>query len=102
MSAPPKEFQALVKELQGKADVHKRFLDECTEPHSETLTDVRKLYQCFNAWVRDTGLRNTGTRDVFDSNLADILGPPERAAGVVGYKLAVTFSPLDGRGMGRN
>jgi len=79
----------MMKELQAKADIYQRFVEECTRAENGAWTEVRKLYQGFTSWAKDSGLRSTGSRDVFETNMTDILGPPERGGEGLGYKLAL-------------
>ena len=89
LDEPPAEFQNLAKELQGKADIYSRFLEECTKRDDGSFTDLRRLYQAFTAWVKGTGTRTSATRDGFNTNLADLLGKPVKGPTGFGYKLQV-------------
>jgi P4 family phage/plasmid primase-like protien len=89
LDEPPAEFQNLSKELQGKADIYSRFLEECTKRDEGSFTDLRRLYQTFTAWVKGTGTRTSTTRDGFITNLADLLGKPLKGPSGLGYKVQV-------------
>lgn len=95
LAEAPEEFQEVVRELQDKSDVYSRFVGESLVYDSSTFVDSLKLFQAFTGWAKDNGMRNAGTKQTFETNIADILGKAAVEKGIPGWRVALKSRSID-------
>ena len=92
----PTEFAKIIKDLQYKNDIYKRFSDEyiTLNPGEGQFVDVNSVFLTFSDWIKSMRLSKVINLDTFLHNITIRLGPPIEYKGKKGWEMKLKTVPF--------